>query len=81
MPCSVPSTTVSSGRRRRFPSSPPPASLAVLDLDKPTEREAHDFLRRFSPGPLATVALTRDASRWAHAAFSGRVAPRRARPA
>lgn len=47
MPCHVPRSSVS--RRRQPPrirSAPPSAPLAVLDLSKPGERQAHDFLLR-----------------------------------
>lgn len=47
MPCHVPRSSVS--RRRQPPlvrSAPPPSPLAVLDLSKPGERQAHDFLLR-----------------------------------
>jgi hypothetical protein len=49
MPCHVPSTSVSRRRSPRFPSSPPKIT-AVLDLDKPGERAAHDLIRRVSSG-------------------------------
>ena len=49
MPCHVPATSVS---RRRPPSLrlSPPKAVAVLDLAQPGERDAHDFLRRFTTG-------------------------------
>ncbi len=47
MVCHARSASVSSRRhRQRARSSPPLPPLAVLDLDKPAEREVHDFLRR-----------------------------------
>lgn len=47
MPCHVPRSSVP--RRRQSPcirSAPPPIPLTVLDLSKPGERRAHDFLCR-----------------------------------
>lgn len=49
MPCHIAkSRRVSSPRRRRqlLRRRPPLPPLAVLDLSKPAEREAYDFLRR-----------------------------------
>ena len=48
MCCHVRSASVSRRRRRqpRFASAPSRQPLAVLDLEKPGEREAHDFLCR-----------------------------------
>lgn len=54
MPCHVPkSTGVSARRRRQLPHKAPPPlpSLALLDLDKPSERAAHDFLLRATSKP------------------------------
>ena len=50
MPCHVPATSVSS--RRRLPSLrlSPPRIVAALDLQNPSERAAHDLLRRFTTG-------------------------------
>lgn len=42
-------TSVSRRRRTIFPSSPPKIA-AVLNLEIPDEREAHDFIRRASTG-------------------------------
>ena len=51
MPCHVPAASVSSRRRRSFRLRLLPASsLAVLDPAKRGEREAHDYVRRFSSG-------------------------------
>ena len=44
------STSVSSRRRPRFPPAPALVPLAVLDLSKPVERRAHDFLLRMTTG-------------------------------
>lgn len=49
MVCSVRAASVSS-RRRLFVARLPPTPLAVLDLSQRGEREAHDFVRRFSSG-------------------------------
>ena len=58
MPCHVPGTSVSRRRRCFFPLRPPPTPpQAVLDLSKPGERAAHDFVRRFSSGPDASWRL------------------------
>lgn len=39
--------SASASRRRRLPHHKiPPTTLATLDLGKPTERQAYDFLRR-----------------------------------
>lgn len=49
MPCHVAKSTAASTRRRPqiLRKAPPPLpSLAVLDLGKPSERAAHDFLLR-----------------------------------
>ena len=63
MPCHVPATSVSS--RRRLPSLrlSPPRIVAALDLQNPSERAAHDLLRRFTTGrwPLwRLLGLRRD---------------------
>lgn len=51
MPCHVPSTSVSSHRRRSpLRMRPPAAPLAVLDLDKPAERQAHDYILQATAG-------------------------------
>ncbi len=42
-------TSVSRRRRTHFPSSPPKIA-AVLDLDKPTERDTQAFLKRACSG-------------------------------
>lgn len=42
-------TSVSRRRRSLLPSSPPRIA-AVINLDKPAERQTHDFLRRASTG-------------------------------
>ena len=44
------STSVSSRRRPRFPPDSALVPLAVLDLSKPVERRAHDFLLRMTTG-------------------------------
>lgn len=49
MPCHVRSTSVSS-HRRRAPLRPPAAPLAVLDLGKPAERQAHDYIFQATAG-------------------------------
>ena len=70
-------TSVSCRRRRCSPRqpSPTPTPLAVLDLSKPEERNAHDFVQRMSTGPNTSwkvLALCRQASvllcvvRWLH---------------
>ncbi len=46
MCCHVPRARVSRRQRPRRFKVPPPLSLAMLDLEKPAEREAHDFLLR-----------------------------------
>jgi len=48
MPCHIAKSRGVSSRRRRhiLRSAPLLPPLAVLDLEKPAEREAHDFLRR-----------------------------------
>ena len=57
MPCSVPATSVSRRRRRNPFSSSPPRFAAVLDLSKPGERSAHDFLLRATSGCLPLFRL------------------------
>ncbi len=49
MPCHVP-TTSASCRRRVFYQMRPPAIAAKLDLNKPGEAWAEDYLRRASTG-------------------------------
>ncbi len=56
MPCHVPATSVSSRRANPFSSSPPKFA-AVLDLSKPGERSAHDFLLRATSGCLPLFRL------------------------
>lgn len=54
MPCHISKSTGVSARRRRqiqLKTPPPLPSLAVLDLDKPSERAAHDFLLRATSKP------------------------------
>lgn len=46
MPCHVSKSIGVSARRRRQIQRQAPPSLAVLDLNKPSERAAHDFLLR-----------------------------------
>ena len=52
MPCSVPATSVSCRRRPNPFASNPPKFAAVLDLSKPGEKSAHDFLLRATSGRL-----------------------------
>ncbi len=52
MPCSVPATSVSCRRRPNPFASNPPKFAAVLDLAKPGEKSAHDFLLRATAGRL-----------------------------
>ena len=49
MPCHVPATSVSS-RRRSIYQMRPPSIAAKLDLSKPGEAWAEDYLRRASTG-------------------------------
>ena len=49
MPCHVPATSVSC-RRRALYQMRPPAIAATLDLSKPGEAWAEDYLRRASTG-------------------------------
>ena len=56
MPCHVPVTSVSS-RRRALHQKRPPAIAAKLDLSKPGERSAHDFLLRATSGCLPLFRL------------------------
>ena len=51
MPCHVPATSVSSRRHALYPKRPPTIA-AKLDLSKPGERSAHDFLVRATSGCL-----------------------------
>lgn len=46
MCCHVRSASASRRRRQPHRVPPPPIPLAVLDLSKPSERQAHDFLCR-----------------------------------
>lgn len=57
MPCSVPATSVSRRRRCNPLLSSPPKFAAVLDLTKPGERSAHDFLLRATSGCLPLFRL------------------------
>lgn len=80
MPCHVPAARVSSRRHRLISSSPPLAFLAVLNLDKPVERQACDYVRRATRGkrPLwrllglgKTGSRLRCAVRWAQQITAG----------
>ena len=57
MPCHVPVTSTSSHRRLNPFSSSPPKFAALLDLSKPGERSAHDFLLRATSGCLPLFRL------------------------
>ncbi len=62
MPCHVPATSVSSRRRSLYPKRPPTIATK-LDLSKPGEAWAEDYLRRASTGKEAfwrPIALRRD---------------------
>ncbi len=62
MPCHVPVTSVSRRCRKLFPSRPPTIA-AKLDLSKPGEAWAEDYLRRASTGKEAfwrPLAIRRD---------------------
>ena len=64
MPCHVPATSVSC-RRRAFYQMRPPAIAATLDLSKPGEAWAEDYLRRASTGSDAfwrPLGIRRDAA-------------------
>ena len=64
MPCHVPATSVSS-RRRTLYQKRPPTIAAKLDLSKPSEAWAEDYLRRASTGHDAfwrPLAVRRDAA-------------------
>ena len=51
MPCSVRSTSAPTVRRSpNFSSCRPRQVAAVLDLDQPGERQAHELIHRFSTG-------------------------------
>ena len=52
MPCHVPATSVSCRRRKNPLLSSPPRFAATLDLSKPGEKSAHDFLLRATSGCL-----------------------------
>ena len=74
MPCHVPATSVSSRRRLLYPKRPP-IIAAKLDLSKPGEAWAEDYLRRASTGKEAfwrPLAIRRDdaallvAVQWLH---------------
>jgi hypothetical protein len=63
MPCSVPATSTSYRRRKHRLSSNPPTFAATLDLSKPGEAWAEDYLRRASTGKDAfwrVLAIRRD---------------------
>ena len=51
MPCHIRSTSVSAPRPHPSQTVPQLPAQAVLDLAKPAERKAHDFLLRMSSGP------------------------------
>ena len=62
MPCHVPATSVSSRRRSLYPKRPL-IIAAKLDLSKPGEAWAEDYLRRASTGKEAfwrPIAIHRD---------------------
>jgi len=62
MPCHVPATSTSSRRRSLYPKRPP-IIAAKLDLSKPGEAWAEDYLRRASTGKEAfwrPLAIRRD---------------------
>ena len=62
MPCHVPATSVSSRRRAFYPKRPPTIA-AKLDLSKPGEAWAEEYLRRASTGKEAfwrPLAIRRD---------------------
>ena len=64
MPCHVPATSVSC-RRRALYQMRPPAIAAKLDLSKPGEAWAEDYLRRASTGSDAfwrPLGIRRDAA-------------------
>ena len=64
MPCHVPATSVSC-RRRALYQMRPPAIAATLDLSKPGEAWAEDYLRRASTGSDAfwrPLGIRRDAA-------------------
>ena len=64
MPCHVPATSVSF-RRRAISQMRPPAIVAKLDLSKPGEAWAEDYLRRASTGSDAfwrPLGIRRDAA-------------------
>ena len=64
MPCHVPATSVSS-RRRALYQMRPPSIAAKLDLSKPGESWAEDYLRRASTGSDAfwrPLGIRRDAA-------------------
>lgn len=50
MPCHVRSTSISSRRRRPFPPRPARPPLAVLDLSRPEERSAYEYIQRATTG-------------------------------
>jgi len=65
MPCHVPPTSVSCRRRKNPLLSSPPRFAATLDLSKPREAWAEDYLRRASTGNDAfwrPLGIRRDAS-------------------
>lgn len=57
MCCHIRSASTCRRRRRSHRSSTPPLPLAVLDLSKPGERQAHDFLCRATSRPDAMWEL------------------------
>ena len=64
MPCHVPATSMSS-RRRALYQKRPPTIAAKLDLSKPGESWAEDYLRRASTGNDAfwrPLGIRRDAA-------------------
>ena len=64
MPCHVPATSVSS-RRRTLYQKRPPTIAAKLDLSKPSEAWAEEYLRRASTGNDAfwrPLGIRRDAA-------------------
>lgn len=64
MPCHVPATSASS-RRRVLYQKRPPVIAAKLDLSKPVEAWAEDYLRRASTGKEAfwrPLGIRRDAA-------------------
>jgi hypothetical protein len=56
MPCHARSASVTP-RRRPFPLRPPPVPLALLDLTKPAERKAHEYLTFATTGRDPSLRL------------------------